>query len=139
MHIIHYHNSLTLLCSHSLNKSKNEHMFPMQHCIRLLGCIICFILREETPPPLPHIATAACCWSQRMSLFTCCIRKAPYVKILDYRHSGLNQVPSAVFNAERTIETLHIDANQIKALPRVCTFLFVICVKLMYCPSCSVR
>ena len=54
-----------------------------------------------------------------MSLFTCCIRKAPDVKALDYRHSGLNQIPGTVFNAERTIETLHIDANQIKALPRV--------------------
>lgn len=54
-----------------------------------------------------------------MSIFVCCVRKVTDVKSLDYAHSGLNQVPSAVFNAERTIETLHIDANQIKALPRV--------------------
>jgi len=55
-----------------------------------------------------------------MPLFGCCIRKVVDVKSLDYRHSGLNQVPSAVFNAERSLEELHIDSNQIKVLPRVC-------------------
>lgn len=54
-----------------------------------------------------------------MSIFSCCVRKVPDVKQLDYRHNGLGQVPAAVFNAERTIEELHVDANQIKALPRV--------------------
>lgn len=54
-----------------------------------------------------------------MPLFGCCIRKVEDVKILDFRHCGLGQVPNAVFNAERTIELLHIDSNQIKSLPRV--------------------
>lgn len=54
-----------------------------------------------------------------MPLFGCCIRKVVDVKSLDYRHSGLSNVPNAVFNAVHTIETLYLDSNQIKSLPRV--------------------
>ena len=54
-----------------------------------------------------------------MPLFGCCVRKVVDVKSLDYRHSGLSHVPNAVFNAVHTIETLYLDSNQIKSLPRV--------------------
>ncbi|KAL4237050.1 Leucine-rich repeat-containing protein [Mactra antiquata] len=40
------------------------------------------------------------------------------VKILDYRHCSLNDVPGEVFNFERTLEELLVDSNQIKDLPR---------------------
>ena len=41
------------------------------------------------------------------------------VRVLDYRHSGLQDVPSEVFNTERTLEELYCDNNQIRDLPRV--------------------
>ncbi|XP_053395537.1 leucine-rich repeat-containing protein 7-like isoform X4 [Mercenaria mercenaria] len=40
------------------------------------------------------------------------------VKVLDYRHCSLNDVPGEVFNFERTLEELLVDSNQIKDLPR---------------------
>ncbi|CAL1540851.1 unnamed protein product [Lymnaea stagnalis] len=40
------------------------------------------------------------------------------VKVLDYRHSSLHDVPSEVFNRERTLEELYADSNQIRDLPR---------------------
>uniref|UniRef100_A0A2C9JVF7 PDZ domain-containing protein n=1 Tax=Biomphalaria glabrata TaxID=6526 RepID=A0A2C9JVF7_BIOGL len=40
------------------------------------------------------------------------------VKVLDYRHSSLHDVPSEVFNRERTLEVLYCDSNQIRDLPR---------------------
>ena len=39
--------------------------------------------------------------------------------VLDYRHSSLDQVPAEVFNFERTLEELYVDANNIRDLPRV--------------------
>ena len=36
------------------------------------------------------------------------------VRVLDYRHSSLDQVPPEVFNFERTLEELYVDANNIK-------------------------
>ena len=41
------------------------------------------------------------------------------VRVLDYRHSSLDQVPPEVFNFERTLEELYVDANNIRDLPRV--------------------
>ena len=41
------------------------------------------------------------------------------VRVLDYRHSSLDQVPAEVFNFERTLEELYVDANNIRDLPRV--------------------
>ncbi|XP_005111171.2 uncharacterized protein LOC101857072 [Aplysia californica] len=40
------------------------------------------------------------------------------VRVLDYRHSSLHDVPSEVFNVERTLEELYADSNQIRDLPR---------------------
>ncbi|RUS74107.1 hypothetical protein EGW08_018138 [Elysia chlorotica] len=40
------------------------------------------------------------------------------VRVLDYRHSSLRDVPSEVFNKERTLEELYADSNQIRDLPR---------------------
>lgn len=41
------------------------------------------------------------------------------VRVLDYRHSSLTDVPGEVFNFERTLEELYTDSNQIRDLPRV--------------------
>ncbi len=50
-----------------------------------------------------------------------CLRKQEDdVTVLDYRHCGLEHMPSEVFNYERTLEELNVDANQIRDLPRVC-------------------
>ncbi|XP_069126655.1 erbin-like isoform X4 [Argopecten irradians] len=40
------------------------------------------------------------------------------VRELDYRHCSLTDVPSEVFNFERTLEELFVDSNQIRDLPR---------------------
>ncbi|XP_027729793.1 leucine-rich repeat-containing protein 7 isoform X2 [Vombatus ursinus] len=40
------------------------------------------------------------------------------VTVLDYSHCGLQQVPKEVFNFERTLEELYLDANQIEELPK---------------------
>ena len=41
------------------------------------------------------------------------------VRVLDYRHCSLTDVPGEVFNFERTLEELYVDSNQIGDLPRV--------------------
>ena len=41
------------------------------------------------------------------------------VRVLDYRHCSLTDVPGEVFNFERTLEELLVDSNQIGDLPRV--------------------
>lgn len=41
------------------------------------------------------------------------------IRLLDYSHSNLEDVPNEVFGFERTLEELFLDANQIKDLPRV--------------------
>ena len=46
-------------------------------------------------------------------------KKSVEVTVLDYRHSSLDYIPSDVFTHERTLEELHVDANQITELPRV--------------------
>lgn len=48
------------------------------------------------------------------------------VSVLDYSHCGLQQVPKEVFNFERTLEELYLDANQIEELPKVIHVLPVI-------------
>ncbi|KAL3868446.1 hypothetical protein ACJMK2_041253 [Sinanodonta woodiana] len=40
------------------------------------------------------------------------------VRVLDYRHYSLTDVPGDVFNFERTLEELYVDSNQIQDLPR---------------------
>ncbi|KAF8777221.1 Erbin like protein [Argiope bruennichi] len=40
------------------------------------------------------------------------------VRLLEYSHSNLDDVPNEVFGYERTLEELFLDANQIKDLPR---------------------
>ncbi len=59
----------------------------------------------------------------------CFGREEEEVRVLDYRHSSLDQVPAEVFNFERTLEELYVDANNIKDLPRVHT---IICLKLVF-------
>lgn len=41
------------------------------------------------------------------------------ISVLDYSHCSLQQVPKEVFNFERTLEELYLDANQIEELPKV--------------------
>lgn len=55
-----------------------------------------------------------------MVLFRCpCLwSEAEEVRVLDYRHCSLAEVPNEVFNYERTLEELFLDANQIRDLPR---------------------
>ena len=43
------------------------------------------------------------------------------VRVLDYRHCSLTDIPGEVFNFERTLEELYVDSNQIGDLPRVST------------------
>ncbi|XP_069694249.1 erbin [Periplaneta americana] len=51
--------------------------------------------------------------------FCCCNEpEIEDVKILDYRHLMLDDVPSLVFFYERTLEELYLDFNKIKDLPR---------------------
>uniref|UniRef100_A0A8D0HLC8 Leucine rich repeat containing 7 n=1 Tax=Sphenodon punctatus TaxID=8508 RepID=A0A8D0HLC8_SPHPU len=40
------------------------------------------------------------------------------ISVLDYSHCSLQQVPKEVFNFERTLEELYLDANQIEDLPK---------------------
>ncbi|XP_063114549.1 leucine-rich repeat-containing protein 7 isoform X9 [Cavia porcellus] len=40
------------------------------------------------------------------------------ISVLDYSHCSLQQVPKEVFNFERTLEELYLDANQIEELPK---------------------
>lgn len=40
------------------------------------------------------------------------------VRVLDYRHSALSDVPADVFASERTLEELLLDSNQLTELPR---------------------
>uniref|UniRef100_A0A8C4VY50 Leucine-rich repeat-containing protein 7 n=1 Tax=Gopherus evgoodei TaxID=1825980 RepID=A0A8C4VY50_9SAUR len=40
------------------------------------------------------------------------------ISVLDYSHCSLQQVPKEVFNLERTLEELYLDANQIEDLPK---------------------
>ncbi|XP_063154179.1 leucine-rich repeat-containing protein 7 isoform X4 [Candoia aspera] len=40
------------------------------------------------------------------------------ITVLDYSHCSLQQVPKEVFNFERTLEELYLDANQIEELPK---------------------
>lgn len=50
-----------------------------------------------------------------------CIRGKKFeddVRLLDYRHGSLDQVPNNVFVRERTLEELLLDANCISDLPR---------------------
>lgn len=49
------------------------------------------------------------------------------VSVLDYSHCSLQQVPKEVFNFERTLEELYLDANQIEELPKVNPLNSLIC------------
>ncbi|XP_068200291.1 erbin-like isoform X2 [Palaemon carinicauda] len=40
------------------------------------------------------------------------------IRVLDYRHAALTDVPSDVFASERTLEELLLDSNQLSELPR---------------------
>lgn len=43
------------------------------------------------------------------------------IHVLDYRHNSLSDLPTEVFNLERTLEELYVDNNQLRDLPRVGT------------------
>ena len=45
------------------------------------------------------------------------------IHVLDYRHNSLSDLPTEVFNLERTLEELYVDNNQLRDLPRVRTIL----------------
>ncbi|NXG49784.1 LRRC7 protein, partial [Psilopogon haemacephalus] len=63
------------------------------------------------------------------------------VSVLDYSHCGLQQVPKEVFNFERTLEELYLDANQIEELPKVSRVLLVLQTLLWWssmCPACAI-
>ena len=48
-----------------------------------------------------------------------CLRKEEEeVTELDYRHCSLDDVPNEIFAFERTLETLRLDCNNIRDLPR---------------------
>ncbi|GCB77645.1 hypothetical protein scyTo_0015695 [Scyliorhinus torazame] len=40
------------------------------------------------------------------------------ISVLDYSHCSLQQVPKEIFNFERSLEELYLDANQIEELPK---------------------
>ncbi|KFO23225.1 Leucine-rich repeat-containing protein 7 [Fukomys damarensis] len=52
------------------------------------------------------------------------------ISVLDYSHCSLQQVPKEVFNFERTLEELYLDANQIEELPK-----WVLCGSLQQVPA----
>lgn len=58
----------------------------------------------------------------------CSQSKASDVRLLDYRHNGLLEVPGSVFLHERHLEVLHLDSNRISDLPRVSIFIYAITV-----------
>ena len=41
------------------------------------------------------------------------------VTSLDYSHCSLETVPKEIFNFEKTLEELYLDANQIEELPKL--------------------
>lgn len=41
------------------------------------------------------------------------------VTSLDYSHCSLETVPKEIFSFEKTLQELHLDANQIEELPKV--------------------
>ncbi|GAB6026624.1 leucine rich repeat containing [Chamberlinius hualienensis] len=48
-----------------------------------------------------------------------CLKREPEdIKVLDFKHCGLADVPNEIFNFERTLEELYLDFNQIQDLPR---------------------
>ncbi|XP_076035613.1 uncharacterized protein LOC143021773 isoform X2 [Oratosquilla oratoria] len=53
-----------------------------------------------------------------LACFGCGRKESDDIKQLDYSHFSLNDVPPEVFSFERTLEELHLDANQIRDLPR---------------------
>lgn len=55
-------------------------------------------------------------------LFKACNRQVDYI---DRRHCSLTDVPDDVLRYTRSLEELLLDANQLKDLPKVCTFLVV--------------
>ena len=48
-----------------------------------------------------------------------CLNKNPQVRHLDYSSRYLRQVPSEIFNHERTLESLNLDNNNITELTKV--------------------
>ena len=59
-----------------------------------------------------------------MPLFRACNRHVEYI---DKRHCNLPGVPDDVYRYARTLEELHLDANQIRDLPRVSVLLDRLC------------
>lgn len=53
-------------------------------------------------------------------LFKACNRQVDYI---DRRHCSLTDVPDDVLRYTRSLEELLLDANQLKDLPKACTFL----------------
>lgn len=46
------------------------------------------------------------------------------VRVLDYRHSALSDVPADVFASERTLEELLLDSNQVCPLGALCVCVY---------------
>ena len=55
---------------------------------------------------------------------------------LDYRHCSLDDVPNEIFAYERTLETLRLDCNNVRDLPRcVQIYIYTTLKGLNNCPS----
>lgn len=80
-------------------------------------------VRVTLPPTKLSTCPLVAQWVRMGLLKRCpcfCIRVAEEeVRELDYSHCSLEEVPSTVFNHERTLESVKLDSNQIRDLPRV--------------------
>ena len=55
---------------------------------------------------------------------------------LDYRHCSLDDVPNEIFAYERTLETLRLDCNNIRDLPRCVQIYIYTALKTILVPMC---
>ena len=86
-------------------------------------------------------------WPGLKSCFSVECESLEEMSVLDLQHSNLTCVPTDIFKAERNLEEVYLDANQIRELPRVSIYCSVLILKNAFpgkrcsvcqiCESCS--
>lgn len=69
---------------------------------------------------------------------SCLRQEEEEVTELDYRHCSLDDVPNEIFAYERTLETLRLDSNNIRDLPRLAKRHITGSLKFPPCVACEV-